>query len=77
MAAYRVFVRYNRDLFLIFYLLFLGLLCFPFPANCFSRHSPTRTVPSPTWRVAATLGSGSYNGDGVISAASGLVKRRD
>lgn len=59
-----VVVWHKRDVFLR-YLLFLGLLCFPFPANCFSRHSPTRTGPSPTWRAAATLGSGSYNGDGV------------
>lgn len=56
------------------YLLFLELPCLPFPANCFSRHSPTRTGPSPTWRAATTLGTGSYNGDWVILAASGLVE---
>lgn len=45
------------------YLLFLELPCLPFPANCFSRHNPTHTGPSPTWRAErAKLGSGAYNG---------------
>lgn len=44
-------------------LLVLGLFCLPFPANCFSRHNPIHTIPSPTWRVKATLYTGSYNGD--------------
>lgn len=44
-------------------LLLLGLVCLPFPANCFSRHNPIHTIPSPTWRVKVTLDTGSYNGD--------------
>lgn len=44
-------------------LLLLGLFCLPFPANCFSRHNPIHTIPSPTWRVKVTLDTGSYNGD--------------